>query len=399
MTESQCPFCSIPEREELLYEDDLVFLVPTLDMKGHKIRIMIATKRHTTEPTFHELTTAFAVLFDYMNALSLDEWYLVDSIFGRWPDHWHYVICDKFGTTEELELFAKTPKVKFPLRRVMIGIPTFNEEKNIANVIVEARKYGAVVVYDDGSTDKTVELSNEAGAHVIMGEVNRGYGVAIKRLFEYAQANYDILITLDGDGQHDPSEIPLFLSSLFKSDVVIGNRFLGSSDTPKYREVVIRGINLIMGLGDSQCGFRAYNKKAIHALHIVEEGMGASIEILRKSKENKLKISEVPCTITYENTEHTQNPVTQGMILIETLFWGVVWKRPYTVLGIPALLSFICALYFGAGLINLYRTSGVFVLSYGLLTGGFLGLWLVLCLATFIITIQRRMLRELEAMV
>ncbi len=395
MTAEQCPFCTIPEREDLLYEDELVYLVSTLDMKGHKARVMIATQRHTTEPTFEELTTAYAALFDYMNSLCLDEWYIADSTFGRWPDHWHYVACDALGTPEELELLGKTPKVKFPLRRIMIGIPAYNVDENIAEVVMEAKKHGDVVVYNDGSTNHTTSEALNAEAEVLVGLGNRGYGFALQNLFNHARCGYDVLITLDGDGQHDPSEIPLFLSALTESDIVIGNRFLGSSDTPKYREVAIKGINLVMGVGDSQCGFRAYSKKAIEAIDIKEDGFGASLEILRKARESNLKISEVPCTVGYEDVKHSQNPLTQGMILIETIFWGTVWARPYTVLGIPALISFICALYFGGVLVNVYTRFGTFLLSCALLTGGFLGLWLILCLATFFITIQKRLLREI----
>lgn len=396
MTTEQCPFCTIPEREDLLYEDKLVYLVPTLDMKGHKIRVMIATRRHTTEPTFEELTTAYAALFNYMSSLHLDEWYIVDSTFGRWPDHCHYIACDALGTPEELILFAKTPKVRFPLRRIMIGIPAYNVDESIAEVIMEAKKHGDVVVYNDGSTDQTTLEASKVGAEVLVGTENRGYGVGLRNLFEYARHSYDILITLDGDGQHDPSEIPLFLSALAESDIVLGNRFLGFSDTPKYREVAIKGINLVVDVGDSQCGFRAYNRRALEVINIKEDGFGASIEILRKARENNLRISEVPCAITYGDTEHTQSPLTQGMILIETIFWGTVWARPYTVLGVPALLSFVCALYFGGSLLYFYTRSKDFVLSYALFAGGFLGLWLILCLAIFFITIQKRLLAEIK---
>ena len=393
---AKCPFCTIPEREDLLYEDELVYLAPTLDMKGHTIRVMIATHRHTTDPTFEELTTAYAALLDYMNSLRLDEWYIADSTFGRWPDHWHYVACDAIGTPEELELLGKTPKVKFPLRRIMIGIPAYNVDKNIAEVVAEAIKHGDVVVYNDGSTDHTTDEARGAGAKVLIGKENRGYGIGLQKLFEHARPSYDVLLTLDGDGQHDPSEIPRFLSALTESDIVIGNRFLGSSNTPKYREVAIKGINLVMGVGDSQCGFRAYNKRAIESIHIKETGFGASLEILRKARESSLKISEVPCTVGYEDTEHSQNPLTQGMILIETIFWGTVWAHPYTVLGIPGVLSFFCALYFGGTLVYFYTKSKDFVMSYALLTGGFLGLWLILCLVTFFIIIQKRLLREIS---
>ncbi len=390
-----CPFCTIPDREELLYSDDLVYLVKTLDTKGHEVRVTVATRRHTTEPTFEELTKAYSVLYDYMDLQCLDEWYIVDKTFGRWPGHWHIVSCDALGTPEELELLAKTPKVMFPLKRVLIGIPAHNEEEHIMGVVAEAKKYGDVMVYNDGSTDHTADVALKAGAKLLMGTENRGYGYALRELFERARCGYDVLITLDSDGQHDPSEIPHFLAALPGCGIVIGNRFIGSSETPKYREAVIKGLNLVAGVGDSQCGFRAYSRRALEAINIKEDGFGASLEILRKAKENDLRISEVACSVTHNGNEHSQSPITQGMNLLETVFWGTIWARPYTVLGIPALVSFLCCLYFGGYLFYFYNRSKVFVFSYALLTGGFFLIWLMLCMSVFFISIQRRLLREI----
>ena len=93
---------------------------------------------------------------------------------------------------------------------VMVGIPAFNEENSIARVVMEAQKYAdAVVVCDDGSTDLTCEIAERLGADVVRHEQNLGYGAAIKSLFERAREfDADVLVTLDGDGQHYPAEIP-----------------------------------------------------------------------------------------------------------------------------------------------------------------------------------------------
>lgn len=404
-----CPFCTIPEREDPLYEDDLVYLVPTLDMKGHTIRVTVATRRHTTEPTFEETMRAYAVIYDYMNSQRLDEWFIVDSTFGRWPDHWHRVACDGLGTPEELEQLRATPKVRFPINpeipdlRVMIGIPAYNEEEHIADVVSVAKEFGDVVVYNDASTDDTELLASSAGAKVWsvtntlgLGRGPHGYGFGLKMLFDRARFNYDVLVTLDGDGQHNPEEIPKLLKALKKADMVIGNRFLGRSDVPFHRGIFIEGLNRVVGVGDSQSGFRAYNKKALFKLKITGAGFGVSLEILRRAIDAGLEVVEVPITITYEDTTHSQSPVAQGANLIETLFWGTVWARPLTVLGVPAAISFLLSMLFGAWTIYYYARSQDFVFSYALISIGGLLLWAMLCIATLFIMVQRRVLREME---
>jgi len=96
---------------------------------------------------------------------------------------------------------------------VVVGIPAFNEEHSIARVIVEAQKYAdEVIVCDDGSADLTAEIAFRLDAHVFTHDRNLGYGASLKTLFEKAKESAaDVLVTLDGDGQHDPSEIPTII--------------------------------------------------------------------------------------------------------------------------------------------------------------------------------------------
>ena len=94
---------------------------------------------------------------------------------------------------------------------VVVGIPAFNEEKTIAKGVLQVRKYvDWVVVCDDGSTDMTAEIAERLGADVVRHEKNLGYGVTLKSLFRRAQElGADLMVTLDGDGQHNPAEIPV----------------------------------------------------------------------------------------------------------------------------------------------------------------------------------------------
>jgi glycosyltransferase involved in cell wall biosynthesis len=145
----------------------------------------------------------------------------------------------------------------------------------------------------------------EAGAAVVSHEVNKGYGAAIRTCFNYAKENnFDVMITLDGDGQHDPSYIPDFITAMKtnKADIVIGSRFLTKnklSPIPKYRIVGMKILNLFTRLvgkiktTDSQSGYRAYSRRAIEKIRVTNPDMGAGSEILTQSKDYNLKLKLV----------------------------------------------------------------------------------------------------------
>jgi hypothetical protein len=107
------------------------------------------------------------------------------------------------------------------------------------------------------------------------------------------------------------------------ADIVIGNRFLSTNTNglPLYRRLAIKILAKILGVGDTQHGFRAYNRRAITILNPQEKGMGASIEILQQAKKNKLQIKEVPCSVVYRNGKPSKNPLMHGKELLRTLIW------------------------------------------------------------------------------
>jgi glycosyltransferase involved in cell wall biosynthesis len=182
-------------------------------------------------------------------------------------------------------------------------------------VVSKARKYvDLVVVIDDGSHDGTVEAARVAGAQVINHSTNRGYGEAIKSCFEAAKANAaDVLVTLDGDGQHNPDELPLILAPILKgqADLVIGSRFLQptqqtqSTMMPRYRKFGISVITWLWNLGsrtkvsDAQSGFRAYSRELFQNFSLAERGMSISIETLEKARRKKAIIKDVPISCFY----------------------------------------------------------------------------------------------------
>jgi glycosyltransferase involved in cell wall biosynthesis len=161
---------------------------------------------------------------------------------------------------------------------VIAIIPAYNEEKTISNVVKQTKKYiDDVLVIDDNSSDKTADLAKKAGAKVISHILNRGVGLAQRTGFNYTfDKNYDYMVQLDADGQHDPKYIPELLKKLKENnlDIVIGSRFLNSSykKWPIHRKTGIKFysfvVNFISGLKitDVTSGYRVYRVDALKRL-------------------------------------------------------------------------------------------------------------------------------------
>jgi glycosyltransferase involved in cell wall biosynthesis len=253
---------------------------------------------------------------------------------------------------------------------VVVGIPAFNEEHSVARVILESQKFAdAVVVCDDGSSDMTGEIAKRLGADVVKHEQNLGYGAAVKSLFRHAlELGADVLVTLDGDGQHDPAEIPDVVKPIINgmADVVVGSRFVnarGTAEMPLYRRFGAKLITKLANgsskknVSDAQSGFRAYSRQALEHLSIVEAGMGASVEILLEASKHGLKINEVSTSCKYNNGEvntSTEHPVTHGMGVIMSLIRLIVEERPLTVLGTPGILCLFAGIFYGVWMLQIY---------------------------------------------
>jgi glycosyltransferase involved in cell wall biosynthesis len=260
----------------------------------------------------------------------------------------------------------------------IVCIPAYNEELSIQDMIKKSLPHvDKVVVCDDGSTDNTAKLAKEAGATVLSHNKNQGYGAAIATLFDYARKqNAQIMITLDGDGQHDPSQIPLLINAIttHNVDVVIGSRFLDdATKASSYRKTGIKIITSAVNYGtnlkvtDSQSGFRAYSKDAIDAIHPTEQGMAVSTEILLKISNKGLSIAEVPITISYEGDTSEQNSVSHGVsVLVNTLKYVSI-KHPLQFYGIPGLGLVIAGIVLGGLFLDAYLNQQT--VFYGSLLG------------------------------
>lgn len=195
--------------------------------------------------------------------------------------------------------------------RIITIIPAYNEENTILQVVNCVKKYSDVIVVDDGSTDKTSQLAKNADVKVLKHDKNLGKGAAIKTGLENAiKADYDLMVLLDGDGQHDPRCIPLLLDGMIGVDLLIGSRFLNMApqNMPLQRRIsngiTTRLIRFVTGyhITDSQCGFRVISKKAApFFVDISYNDYVYESEVLCKASENHLVVAEKPIQCIYGN--------------------------------------------------------------------------------------------------
>ena len=276
--------------------------------------------------------------------------------------------------------------------KITIGIPAYNEEKNIASIITKLKKItDSIIVCDDGSSDMTSDISKNLGAIVITHKKNMGYGVAINSIFQKAkELNSDLLVTFDADGQHRVEDIQKVIEPIKNNvaDLVIGSRFLDKkSNVPNYRKIGIKVITKVTNasikkkLTDSQSGFRAYNKQVLSQISPSDIGMGISTEILIKSSSKGLRIMEVPITILYSGDTSTHNPVSHGTsVLLSTIKFTSI-EHPLKFYGIPSVIFLIIGGIFTTFAIQYYIDVGRLNSNLTLIGGGtvLIGIILLIC--------------------
>ena len=259
--------------------------------------------------------------------------------------------------------------------KVVIGIPAYNEEKNIASIILKLKKITEdIIVCDDGSNDLTADIVTKMGSVLITHPKNLGYGAAIRSIFLKAkELNADILVTFDADGQHRIEDINKVMEPLIneEADIVIGSRFLdseGQKEIPTYRKFGIKAITALTttsikeNISDSQSGFRAYSKKVLQEIMPSEFGMGVSTEILIKSSKKKFRIKEVPIIVLYEGDTSTQNPVSHGFSVVLSTIKFISIEHPLKFYGIPGIG------FLGIGLFFIIWTLQVFTETREIIT-------------------------------
>lgn len=208
-----------------------------------------------------------------------------------------------------------------PQPKIIAAIPAYNEERHIEEIVTKTLQYvDEVIVVDDGSTDRTGERAERAGAIVIKHDINMGKGVGINTAFKTArEINPVAMVLLDADGQHNPEEIPRLLDPVLnkRADMVVGSRFLANNHIPKYRMLGQTVLNITTNLGsgikltDTQSGFRAFSRKAIERMALKQTGFAAESEMQFIAGRYGLKVTEVPIKTNYDE-KVKRSPVVHG---------------------------------------------------------------------------------------
>ena len=264
-----------------------------------------------------------------------------------------------------------------PKDAITAVIPAFNEEKTIGRIVTETRRFVRdVIVVDDGSSDQTANVAAGAGAIVLKHGQNSGYGSALSTGFRFVRSNgTGIMIVLDGDGQHNPAEIPKLIAPIMsgEADVVTGSRFMNGQskgDVPAYRKLGIGIVNRAWGVAngekmtDTQCGFRAYSRAAIDSMDIKESNMSASLEILDEATRKNLKVVEVPVSVGYDGDTSTVSPGRHGMELVNYVIRKLKDEHPLLIFGGGGVILSVLGLGFGVIAINSYFDSRYLPFGY-----------------------------------
>lgn len=203
--------------------------------------------------------------------------------------------------------------------KTLVAIPVYNEVRHIVMVLDEVRKYATdILAINDGSSDGSGDVLNQqSNLHLIHHNRNMGYGAALRSAFGFAQSHdFDVLITMDSDGQHEAERIPVLLEALTSDiDMVSGSRYLRTfrentappADRRRINFQLTAYLNQKLGLNltDSFCGFKAYRVPQLRKFHITENGYGMPLQLWVQAANLGLRITEVAVPLVYLDANRT----------------------------------------------------------------------------------------------
>ena len=212
------------------------------------------------------------------------------------------------------------------------------EEEKIREIVTAIFSYCSnVIVIDDGSHDRTTEEAISAGAKVLQHTTNYGKGIALHTGFTYAQRNgFDFIITMDGDGQHSPKDIPKLINAYKDSDapVIIGTRMHDSKSMPVIRRLTNHFMSWMLSrmmnqvVPDTQCGYRLYATNVLTKKPLLSRRFATESEILLNLSSNRVKIGSVPITVIYRNEKSKISAIRDTFRFITMLFrWKINQTR------------------------------------------------------------------------
>jgi len=299
--------------------------------------------------------------------------------------------------------------------KLTILIPAYNEEKTISDCIKSIDTSFSnvneieIMVVDDGSSDKTAELSRDCGAVVYSFTQNQGLAKAISYGFSKAQGRKtDILVILDADNQYDPKEIPKLIDPIIekKADIVLGDRQVKKLDHMRLQKKIgnqmsSKIVSMLIGqkINDAQTGFRAFNRDALTKLQIFSEYTYTQ-ETLLQAKFKNLKIVEVPVSFRKraDKSRLISNIFTYAIRTVSLIASTIIFYKSFRFFGIMTLILFAISIALSIYLLNHFYTTGNIKPHYPLtvLTGVFLVTSVILAIMTVISSILNRHSRLLE---
>jgi glycosyltransferase involved in cell wall biosynthesis len=264
---------------------------------------------------------------------------------------------------------------------VIVAIPAYNEEVAIGSVVLRSLKYAdKVIVVNDGSKDRTAEIAKMAGADVIEHTTNSGKGAAVKDAFDYAKfVNADILVLIDGDGQHNPDELPVLLAPILEgeADLVNGSRFVNGNghNVPKYRRLGQEVLTIATNTGtklnitDTQNGFRAFSKKTFDCFSFHQKGMAIESEMLMDAANSEMRIKEVPINVKYDVAKaSTYNPIKHGFNVLGHVISLVSQRRPLLFFCVPGALLLIIGIATAFMTFDIFNNTRNISILYAVIT-------------------------------
>ncbi len=246
----------------------------------------------------------------------------------------------------------------------MAVVPAYNEEKSISKVLLLTSKIvDRVIVVDDGSTDLTADIAKALGFPVLRHAENEGKGAALRTGVAYAQKEYkfDILVTIDCDLQHDPTEIPLLLDPILQgtADLVIGVRPMERGVMPRDRILGNKLLDAMSHTGedkhrDTQSGFRAYSAAALSKIRFVENGMAIESQTYIDAVTAGLRIVEVPVSTTYVGITRKRGRLNHFSQIVDFLLTRTIADSPLLYLGLPGIAGVIVGVLAGLRVVEIF---------------------------------------------